>query len=371
MKETRFLLKYNLQFFAEGPGGEKTEEPTAKKLSDARNEGQVAKSNELNIGVSLFVMFLCTKIFIGSIGNQFTESFIKYYGYIGSITQDRNNENKILVTLADVLIDIMIIMFPFLAITLITSFVVTVVQVKWKVSTKPLKPKFSKFNPVQGFKKMFEKDKVMELIKAVVKIGIICYMVYSEIDDQIETVEQLYSLTLMQAIFFIGDFVLNMALKISALFFIIGLADYIYQKRKFKKDMRMTKQEIKDEFKQTEGDPQIKGRIRSKMREVSQRRMMQQLPQADVVITNPTHLAVALKYDKEKSEAPIVIAKGADFLAAKIREVAKEHDITIVENKPLARMLYTNVEVGGEIPSELYQMVAEVLAYVYRIKNKV
>ena len=169
-----------------------------------------------------------------------------------------------------------------------------------------------------------------------------------------------------------GTIVINTGVKISIVYLLIGFADYIYQKHKFKEDMKMTKQEVKDEYKQSEGDPHVKGQIKQKMREASRRRMMQELPQADVVITNPTHLAVAVKYDRENSKAaPIVIAKGADYLAGKIKEVAREHDIEIVENKPLARMLYYNVEIGMEIPPELYQMVAEVLAYVYRLKGKV
>ena len=155
------------------------------------------------------------------------------------------------------------------------------------------------------------------------------------------------------------------------LFRSIAFADWMYQKRKFNNDMKMTKQEVKDEYKNTEGNPQIKGQIRRKMQEASRRRMMQELPEADVVITNPTHLAVALKYDKEVAEAPIVVAKGADYLAGRIREVAKENKIEIVENKPLARMLYHNVELGEQIPPELYQMVAEILAYVYGLQGKV
>jgi flagellar biosynthetic protein FlhB len=174
---------------------------------------------------------------------------------------------------------------------------------------------------------------------------------------------------LEQAILLIGDLVLDLGLRISMIFLVIGFADLLYQKMKFKKDMRMTKQEVKDEFKNSEGDPLIKNKIRAKMREVSQRRMMQALPTADVVITNPTHLAAAIKYDKATSEAPILIAKGADILAQKIKEVAKENKIEIVENKPLARMLYYNVELGAEIPPELYQMTAEVLAYVYGLKK--
>ena len=167
----------------------------------------------------------------------------------------------------------------------------------------------------------------------------------------------------------IGNVILDAGLKISIAYLVIGIADYVYQKHKFNEDMKMTKQEVKDEFKNTEGNPEIKGRQRQRMREVSQRRMMQDVPKADVVITNPTHYAVAIQYDAEKSKAPVVLAKGEDFLAQKIKEVAKENHVEIVENKPLARMLYANVDIGQEIPPELYQAVAEVLAMVYNTRQ--
>ena len=181
----------------------------------------------------------------------------------------------------------------------------------------------------------------------------------------------MYDMDLMQAIALIGGTVTDLGIRVSLVYMIISAADFIYQKYKFSKDMRMTKQEIKEEYKQQEGDPQIKGRIRQKMQEASRRRMMQNLPQADVVITNPTHYAVAIKYDPEVADAPIVIAKGEDYLAAKIKEIAREHQIEIVENKPLARMLYANVDVGQAVPPELYQAVAEVLAFVYHLQGKV
>ena len=179
----------------------------------------------------------------------------------------------------------------------------------------------------------------------------------------------MYDLGLTQAVALGGTLIINTGIKISIVYLVIGLADFIYQKHKFNEDMKMTKQEVKDEYKNTEGDPQIKGRQRRKMQEVSQKRMMQDVPKADVVITNPTHFAVALKYEAEVSSAPVVLAKGEDYLAQKIKEVARENKIEIVENKPLARMLYHNVDVGAEIPPELYQAVAEVLAAVYKAKN--
>ena len=195
--------------------------------------------------------------------------------------------------------------------------------------------------------------------------------IYNYIKDKAEYLFFLYDMPLLQALRLVGDFVINLGIRISIVYIVIAVADFIYQKVKFKKDMMMTKQEVKDEYKQQEGDPQVKGKIRAKMREVSQRRMMQALPQADVVITNPTHYAVAIKYDPEQYDAPIVLAKGEDYLAQKIKEVAREHNVEIVENKPLARMLYANVDVGQLVPPELYQAVAEVLAFVYQLKGKI
>ena len=218
---------------------------------------------------------------------------------------------------------------------------------------------------------MFSKDKLFELLKAIVKVGVLFYVVYSALKDQWGMIINIYQLDLLSALSLIVDTVLTIAFEITAVFLVLAFADHMYQKRKFNNDMKMTKQEVKDEYKNAEGNPQIKGQIRRKMQEASRRRMMQELPEADVVITNPTHLAVALKYDKEVAEAPIVIAKGADYMAARIREAARENHIEIVENKPLARMLYHNVELGEQIPPELYQMVAEILAYVYGLQGKV
>lgn len=367
--DLKYFLAYNLQFFADGPGGEKTEEPTTKKLGDARKEGQVARSQEIIIGGSLVTTFLSLKLFIGYVGDKFLNGFSKYYGSINTTVGDAFNANKAQTIINEVIKDVIIIGLPIMLIALVASFVVVVFQVKWEISLKPLMPKFGKINPLQGFKKMFSKDKIFELIKSVAKIGLIFWIVYNEYKDNLNFLANLYDVTLEQAIALIGTMVIDLGLKISIIYLLLGFADLFYQKRKFKKDMMMTKQELKDEFKQQEGDPTIKGRIRQKMREMSQRRMMQQLPEADVVITNPTHFAVALKYDRESSKAPVVIAKGADHIAAKIKEVAKENNIEIVENKPLARMLYFNVELGDEIPQELYQTVAEILAYVYKLKH--
>lgn len=363
-----YLLSYNLQFFADN--GDKTEEPTAKKLSKAREEGQVAKSNELTTASGLTALFLSLKLFIGYIGENFQKVYIKAFGYIDKYSSDEFTVNTGGSIISDSIFTIILTCLPLFTIAMIISFVVVLYQVKWKVSLKVLRPKFSKLNPFNGFKRIFSKDKIVEMLIDIVKIIVISFIAYSTLKNEWKTLLILYDMQLEQAVLLIGNVVIDLGLRISLIFVIIGFADLLYQKVRFKKEMKMTKQEVKDEYKNSEGDPQIKSKIRAKMREVSQRRMMQALPKADVVITNPTHLAAAIKYDKNEAEAPILLAKGADFLAQKIKEIAKEHNIEIVENKPLARMLYYNVEVGAEIPPELYQMTAEVLAYVYGLKNK-
>lgn len=365
---SRYFVPMRLQFFAD-EGADKTEEATPKKLQDARKEGQVARSQELSTAVMLLAFFLVVKVFVGFIGNRFLGSFTEVYQVIDVYTADEFGSGMAGAFMRDSLAEILIICLPVFISAVLVAFVVTVAQVKWQVSAKPLQPKLSKFDPIKGFKKIFSKDKIFELIKDVAKIALIFYVAYSDLKEAAENIAILYDLSLPQAIVYIGDFVIGLGIKLSAIYLIVGFADYIYQKLKFKKDLMMSKQEVKDEYKQQEGDPQVKGKIKSKMREVSQRRMMQKLPEADVVITNPTHFACAIKYDKEVSEAPVLIAKGADYLAQKIKDAAKDNGIPIVENKPLARMLYYNVDLESEIPRELYQMTAEVLAYVYKLKN--
>jgi flagellar biosynthetic protein FlhB len=225
-------------------------------------------------------------------------------------------------------------------------------------------------SPLSGLKRIFSVRSLVELLKSVATIILIGLIVYLELKGKFAYLFYLYDMNILEALGFFVDMLLTLGFKISGVYMVIGVADLIYQRYKFRQDMKMTKQEVKDEFKNSEGDPQIKNQIRRKMLQVSQRRMMQSVPKADVVITNPTHFAVALQYAPSTAKAPVVLAKGEDYLARKIKEKAKECSIEIVENKPLARALYYNVDVGGEVPPELYQAVAEVLAFVYRVKNK-
>lgn len=363
------LLRINLQLFANDEGGEKTEEATPKKLDDARKEGQVARSTELVTAFALISLFGSLKIFMSFISNHFIDSFSTYYQTISTYSKGIFTAGYATTYIRSAMGKIIIVCLPIFLVAIVMVIVINVFQVKWKPTLKPLLPKFNKLNPIQGFKRIFSMDKLIELVKSIAKIGLIAYLAYSTLMDSAAMVNALYDVDLGPAVSLIGDTVISFGLKCSVVYLLIGFGDYMYQKYKFAKDMRMTKQEIKEEFKQSEGDPKIKGQIRQKMREASQRRMMQKLPEADVVITNPTHLACAIKYDKERAEAPVLIAKGADFLARKIKEKAKEYNVPIVENKPLARMLFHNVELEEEIPQELYQMTAEVLAYVYSLKE--
>ena len=342
----RTYLYMNLQLFAkDGPGGEKTEPATSKKLDDIRKEGQVAKSKELITAVSLMSLFIMLKVYVGKIGTKLIDAFTTIYALMGKVINESSQGMTINMASGIVRQAIIIIL-------------------------KPLAPKASKINPLNGFKRIFSVRQLFELIKAVAMMSIIGIMVYNCVRKNMNILLTFYDVTLYTALSVVGNIIINLGIQISAVFLIVGFVDLIYQRHKFKTDNMMTKQEVKDEFKNAEGDPQVKGQIKRRMQEISRRRMMQQLPEADVVITNPTHFAVALKYEPDSGKAPVVIAKGADYLAFQIRDKAKEYNISIVENKPLARIIYHNVDIGMEIPPELYYAVAEILASVLRTNNR-
>ena len=369
------ILEYNLQFFAkDGPGGEKTEPATPKKLEDARKDGKVAKSKEMNNAITLLGLFVVLRVFLGNMGTQFLNLFEIIYNQLSDFSTLYNGAlpfATIHQIFRMVLTDILQMLLPFLVVSFLIAFVVDLVQVKWRPTAKPLQPKFSKMNPLNGIKRLFSSQSLIELLKSLLKIGLIGFVVYSYIKSRANNLFLLYDMPLFQAVGLVGSMVIDLGLRISAFYLVIAFLDFAYQKWKFKDDMKMTKQEVKDEYKNQEGDPQIKSQQRARMREASRRRMMQRLPEADVVITNPTHYAVAIKYDPEEMDAPYVIAKGADYVAQKIKEVARENHIEIVENKPLARMLYANVEIDQAVPPGLYQAVAEVLAFVYHLQGKI
>ena len=359
--DSRFV--FDLQLFADD-GGEKTEEPTGKKLSDARNKGQVAKSQELNAAFVLFIGFWSMKI-LGSITYREIAGYTTYIFSHLNTTVDVETVMRLFISIVTVLLKTS---FPIMIAIMIVAFAINVVQVGWHFTTEPLGFDLGKLNPINGFGKIFSKRSLVELLKSLFKILIIGLFLYENLQDEILQMPKLIYLDLAAGLTKIADIIFMMAFKICAIFFAMAILDYMYQKWEHHESLKMTKQEVKEEFKHMEGDPQIKGKIRQKQREMAMSRMMQEVPKADVIVTNPTHFAVALRY-ADGMRAPEVIAKGQDLVALKIKEVAREAGVVVVENKPLARALYAAVEIGGTVPPELYKAVAEVLAYVYHLKH--
>ncbi|MBR1597452.1 MAG: flagellar biosynthesis protein FlhB [Lachnospiraceae bacterium] len=370
--EYKILLPLDLQLFAkEGPGGEKTEDATSKKLDDVRKEGNVAKSTEVVTAATLLTLFLCLKIGIGFIGNRLLSSFNRFYPLFSRYVDQGLNVSDFRYLFVRFAIELGISVAPFFLMGFIMAILSNALQFKFEVTTKPLQPKFNKINPISGFKRIFSPNTLVELLKSLIKIGMISYLAYGVLVEHTKDIYLLYDVSIIQGINMMFDIIMELGIKICVLFVLLGAADLFYQRWKFKEDNKMTKQEVKDEFKNSEGDPHVKGQQKQRMQQASQRRMMAAIPEADVVITNPTHFAVALAYESGRGQAPVVVAKGSDFIAARIKDIAKENNVAIVENKPLARMLYYNVDLDAEIPPELYQAVAEVLAYVYQLRDRV
>lgn len=363
-------MPLDLQLFAkDGPTGQKTEKPTAKKIKDSREEGQVPKSQDLTNAISLLVLFVLMKFTVGMMGSNMADSFTEFYNKIPDCVDRELNSLQIYDWMFQAVLHIGKIIWPILLVGVAIAFLSNRLQFSWKVTTKPMKPKLSKISPLSGIKRMFSLRTLVKTGVSIATIIIIVILVYTTIKDKWHLLFNILDMDIGQVLALVGDVVIGLGIKIAVLMIVIGLLDYAFQKWKNTQDMMMSKQDVKDEFKNSEGDPQIKSKIKQKQMEVSRRRMMGAVPQADVVITNPTHYAVAIQYKRDIQSAPVVVAKGTDYLAAKIKEKAKESGVEIVENRALARMLYNNVEIDQEIPPELYQAVAEVLAYVYRLKN--
>ena len=353
-------------------GGDKTEKATPKKRKDARKKGQVRHSTEVNTTMSILIMFGLLLI----IWPWFTQklmAILSEYLSEQSILMASNgmNQNQIRGIFLRAIMSMLGALFPILGVALVTGVTSNLIQVGFLFTSEPIKPKLEKISPIKGFKRLFSMRTLFELAKSLLKVALLGYVAYNEYKKitvefpmYVEQEPYLAFLNIMNTAF-------TIALKMCLVMVFVALADYLYQWWKYEKDLRMTKQEVKDEYKLMEGDPQIKGKIRQKQRQMSAMRMMSRVPEADVVITNPTHYAVALKYDEAVSKAPVLTAKGQDYLARKIKEVALENNISIVENAPLARSLYSTCEVDDEIPEELYQAVADILVFVYRQKGKI
>ena len=357
----------NLQLFAES-SGEKTEKATQKKRREARKKGQVLQSREFTSALVLLFVFIVPKLFGSFIYSQIT-------GYTTELFTDYSREETIysIGSIRKLGINTMMllikVMLPVFAAAVVTGVAISYAQVGFLLTTETLMFKLERINPLSGLKRIFSMRGFAELLKSLLKITIIGYMVYSFINSEALGVMKTMELEVMSSAAYIANTTLSIGIKICIALIVFGAADYFYQWYEYEKSLKMTKQEVKEEYKQTEGNPEIKSKIKQRQRQMSMSRMLQEVPKADVVITNPTHFAVAVKYDEALSEAPLVTGKGQDYLALRIREIAEENSIEIVENKMLARTLYDTVDVGESIPPELYQAVAEILAYVYNLKG--
>jgi len=352
-------------------GGEKTEKATPKKRKDARKKGQVLQSVEVNTTFCLLVMFGLLYI----IWPWFVERLMMIYQeHLGTQSilwaSSGISINEVAGLYSRVLIDLLIALLPILGAALLAGLAINLLQIGFMFTTKTLEVKLSKLNPISGFKRMFSVKTLVDLVKSIMKVLVLGYIAYSDYIVLMEGFPGFLGLDVHASFIEIMRTAFMTALKMCLAMVFISIADYLFQWWKYEKDLRMTKQEVKDEFKMMEGDPQIKGKIRAKQRQMSAMRMMSRVPEADVVITNPTHYAVALKYDETISSAPVVIAKGVDHIARKIKEAAIESGIQIVENPPLAQSLYSLCEIDDEIPAEFYQAVADVLVFVYKQKGK-
>jgi flagellar biosynthetic protein FlhB len=347
---------------------EKTEKPTPRRRERARSEGNVAKSAEINSGAILLTGTLVLALLGKSIFTGLTDLMKTVFANAATFTIVPSSFHMSVIRGAEFMGKILA---PYLLAVMVMGIVVNVMQVGFMFTMKPLQPKLNKINPISGMKKFFSLKSVVDLFKNIVKVTVVGLIAYIIIRKECVNYIPVMQQEEWQILSLIGRIGFKVAIWCSLAIFVIALFDWIYQKYEYEKGLKMTKEEIKDEMKSSEGDPQIKGKIKGLQLQAVLTRMMQQVPEADVVITNPVHYAVALKYDEDEMMAPKLVAKGARKLAKRIKEIAIENDIPIVENPPLARALYQAVQVGQIVPEMFYQAIAEVLAYVYRLKNKI
>ena len=352
---------------ADSDGQEKTEQPTSKRLTESREKGQVAKSVEVNslaIFTTGLLMLYLTQHFMS---NQISDYSINIFKTLNVVTISKDFMQNFA---KEGIFFFMITLAPILGTLFIIALVAGLAQVGLKISMKALKPDMGKFNPVKGIKNIFVSSRSMlEVLKSVIKLVVIGGFTYSILSDLVLKSTNLVEYSISEIVHFMIEASFKLLWRVALVYAVIAAVDFIFQKKKFKKDMMMTKHEVKEENRQSEGDPQIKSRIKKLQYQAAKRRMMQAVPQADVVITNPTHYAIALKYDLSKDEAPKVIAKGVDSLAQKIKAIAVQNGVPLHENRELARALYKVCDIGDVIPASLFKAVAQILAYVFQLRD--
>ncbi len=351
-------------------GQEKTERATGKKRRDERKKGHVAMSKDVVTVVSLMGIFLCLRLLFPMIVESLQESLVYHISAVGTRNElSFGVQQEIGWQAVWVLLKCI---FPLGLISIALAVIATGMQTRFLFTMDPLKFKLSKLNPVKGLINFFKPDlkKLVELLKSAVKIGILGIFLFTILSDEIDTITKMMDLAVIPSCTYVLNEILWMVIKIGMVFGAIAVFDIFYQHWTFEKDMKMTKEEVKEEYKQMEGDPKVKSKIRSIQQQRARSRMMQAVPDADVIIRNPTHYAVALKYDINLDNAPILVAKGQDSLALKIVEIGEQNGVTVIENKPLARGIYASTPLDGEIPAEYYGVVAEILVEIFRMNKK-
>jgi flagellar biosynthetic protein FlhB len=340
---------------------------SSRRREEAREKGQVARSQEL---VSVILLVACLIYFyFGGSGLLGKIMELMTFGFRSASRAELTSESLVYL-FVDYIFKGFIILFPIMLTVVIAAILGNVLQIGVLFSAESVTPKISKIDPIKGFQRLFSMRSFVELIKSIFKICIIGTVAYFVVKDETDNVLVLMEQSAWGTMNYLGRISFKILLSTTIVLIALAILDYVYQRWEYEKSLRMTKQEIKDEYKNTEGDPLIKARIRRIQREAAQKRMMSEVPKADVVITNPTHLAIAIKYDHENMQAPMVVAKGANIIAEKIKQIAGENDVLIVEDKPLAQVLYKMVDINDLIPEDLYKAVAEVLAFVYDQKKK-
>ena len=353
---------------AEENKDQKTEEASSKKITDTEEKGNFAQSREIS---SSFVL-LASIIAFSIVGRHATETVIKtWYSNLAEMGTINLNIHELFRLMNWNMQNLFFIIGPILIIIMVAGVLANVVQTGGlHFSLHPLKPKWSKLNPLKGFGRIFSKTSLVELFKSLFKISIVSVIAYQTINSHWDEIPVLMGYGVGQVLVFMGEVMVEIMIKVLLVMIFLAALDFSFQKYTYLENLRMTKQEVKDERKDLEGNPQIKQRIRSVQMEMMRRRMMAAVPEADVVVTNPTHFSIAIKYDTKIDAAPVVVAKGQNEIALRIREIAKESNVPLVEDKPLARTLYKTVDVGQLIPASLYKAVAEILAYVFKLKGK-
>ncbi|HEB68242.1 MAG TPA: flagellar biosynthesis protein FlhB [Desulfobulbus sp.] len=348
------------------PSGERTEAASPKRREDFRKKGQVAQSREVQTAAMFTILLLFWMFYTPYFWQDLTELISTVWA---TSCQYPITPPALMQLVFFLFKGIAVIMLPLFAVAMVTGFLATIMQIGWLFTTEPLTPDLNKLDPIKGMAKFVSKKSFIEIIKSLLKVILIGWIAFKTIQGQFSHALVLTDMTMAQILHFLGRTATLIMAKVSGVMIFLAALDYGFVRWEMEEKMKMTKQEQKEEFKDTEGDPHIKSKIRSIQQQMARSRMMAAVPEADVVITNPTRLAVAVKYDNNAMDAPVVLAKGQELVAAKIRELAREHNIPLVENPPVARLLHSKVEIGQTIPEELFKAVAEILAYVYSLKG--